>query len=65
MISYACEMTRDGEQVATGTLRIACVTKRPDGGMRSVEIPEDIARRFTPFGTPTSRLQPPTSASAS
>ena len=46
-ISYACTMTQDDKKVATGTLKIACVTKLPDGTMRSTEIPEDIARRFS------------------
>ena len=46
-LSYTCEMTQDGKKVATGTLKIACVTKLPDGTMRSTEIPEDIARRFS------------------
>ena len=46
-MSYACEMTQDGQKVATGTLKIACVSKLPDGTMRSTEIPEDVARRFT------------------
>ena len=45
-ISYACEMTQDGQRIATGTLKIACVAKLPDGSMKSTEIPEDIARRF-------------------
>ena len=46
-MSYACEMTQDGQKVATGTLKIACVNKLPDGTMKSTEIPEDIARRFS------------------
>jgi 4-hydroxybenzoyl-CoA thioesterase/acyl-CoA thioester hydrolase len=60
-MSYACEMTQDGLKIATGTLKIACVRKQADGGMRSVEIPEDIARRFKPSAMPTANLQPPTS----
>jgi YbgC/YbaW family acyl-CoA thioester hydrolase len=46
-MSYACEMTQAGRKVATGTLKIACVAKLPDGTMRSTEIPDDIARRFS------------------
>jgi acyl-CoA thioester hydrolase len=46
-IGYTCEMTQDGRKVATGTLKIACIAKQPDGTMRSTEIPEDIARRFS------------------
>ena len=45
-VSYACEMTQDGRKVATGTLKIACVSTLPDGTMKSTEVPEDIARRF-------------------
>jgi acyl-CoA thioester hydrolase len=45
-MSYACEMTQDGQRIATGTLKIACVSKLPDGRMKSAEIPEDVARRF-------------------
>jgi YbgC/YbaW family acyl-CoA thioester hydrolase len=45
-MSYACEMTQGGRKVATGTLKIACVARQPDGTMRSTEIPEEIARRF-------------------
>jgi acyl-CoA thioester hydrolase len=45
-MSYACEMTQNGQKIATGTLKIACVNKLPDGTMKSTEIPEDIARRF-------------------
>jgi YbgC/YbaW family acyl-CoA thioester hydrolase len=61
-ISYACEMSQDGLKVANGTLKIACVSKHSDGTMKSVEIPEMIASRFTPSGLPTSDPTPPTSA---
>jgi YbgC/YbaW family acyl-CoA thioester hydrolase len=46
-MSYACEMTQDGRKIAAGTLKIACVSRLPDGTMKSTEIPEDIARRFS------------------
>lgn len=60
-ISYRCEMTRDGDKIATGTLKIACVARLPDGSMKSAEIPEDITMRFTPSDTRASRLAPHTS----
>ena len=60
-MSYACEMMQDGQRIATGTLRIACVSRFPDGTMKSVEIPEDMARRFKPSEPPTTGLRPPTS----
>lgn len=56
-ISYACEIVRDEQRIATGTLTIACVSKLPDGTMKSADIPEDIAARFKPFETPS--LKPP------
>jgi YbgC/YbaW family acyl-CoA thioester hydrolase len=61
-MSYACEITRDGERIATGTLKIACVSKSPDGTMKSAEMPREIAMRFTSSGSrpapPASRLGP-------
>ncbi|PYR54989.1 MAG: hypothetical protein DMF85_20775 [Acidobacteria bacterium] len=45
-ISYACDMTQNGRQIATGTMRIACVRKSREG-MRSIQIPADIAARFS------------------
>jgi len=46
-MSYVCEMTQDGQKIATGSLKIACVSKSPGGAMRSTEIPADIAARFS------------------
>jgi acyl-CoA thioester hydrolase len=60
-IGYSCEITRDQQRIATGSLKIACVSKLPDGTMRSAEIPEDIARRFKPSEAPTSGLRSLTS----
>ena len=57
-ISYTCEMTQGERRIATGTLKIACVSKLPDGSMRSVDIPEEVAARFTPFDNRASRLAP-------
>jgi acyl-CoA thioester hydrolase len=45
-MSYACEMTQDGRRDATGSLKIACVARLPDGSMKSTEIPAAIAGRF-------------------
>jgi YbgC/YbaW family acyl-CoA thioester hydrolase len=57
-ISYTCEMTQGDRKIATGTLKIACVSKLPDGSMRSVDIPEDVAARVKPFDNRASRLAP-------
>ena len=46
-ISYACEMTQDGQKIATGTLKIACIVKLPDGAMKSTEIPPGVRSRFS------------------
>jgi acyl-CoA thioester hydrolase len=51
-MSYRCEMSQDGEKVATGTLKIACVAKGANGSMKSADIPDDVARRFTPHLQP-------------
>ena len=61
-MSYACEMTRDGQKIASGSLKIACVSRGSGGSMKSTDIPEDIANRFKPSGTPASNPQPPTSS---
>jgi acyl-CoA thioester hydrolase len=60
-MSYVCEITQDGQKIATGTLKIACVSKLPDGSMKSVEIPQDIAMRFKPSDSHSSHLEPRTS----
>jgi acyl-CoA thioester hydrolase len=44
---YACRITRGGETIATGAMKIACVRKRPGLPMQSMEIPPDIAQRFS------------------
>jgi len=48
-ITYNGTITRQDEKVATATWRIACVSKLPDGTMRSTEIPSDVADRLKPF----------------
>jgi acyl-CoA thioester hydrolase len=56
-ISYAGEITRDGERIAAASWRIACVAKLHDGSMKSTDIPEDIASHLAR----ASRLAPRTS----
>ena len=50
-ITYAGEITCGDDKVATGTWRIACVTKSPDGTIRSTNIPADVASRLAPRGS--------------
>jgi YbgC/YbaW family acyl-CoA thioester hydrolase len=45
-ITYSGEIKSNDERIATGTWRIACVTKLPDGSMRSTEIPSNVADRL-------------------
>ncbi len=45
-IRYSCLLTSGGAKVATGTMTVACVTKRPPEPMKSIPIPPDIAARF-------------------
>ena len=40
---------RAGKRVATATWKIACVSKLPDGSMKSTDIPADVAERLKPF----------------
>jgi acyl-CoA thioester hydrolase len=45
-IRFACELVRGDTTVAKGSMVIAYVRKQPDGHVRSVEMPADIASRF-------------------
>lgn len=61
-ITYAGEITRNGERIATGSWKIACVNKLPDGTMKSADIPADVASRLKPFEIPSPKPQAPTSS---
>jgi acyl-CoA thioester hydrolase len=43
---YVCVLSQQETTVANGELTIACVLKRPDQPMKSIDIPADIAARF-------------------
>src|SRR5439155_26741495 len=43
-IRYACELRKDDQKIATGTMTIACVRKQPT--MQAIEIPEDVRARL-------------------
>jgi YbgC/YbaW family acyl-CoA thioester hydrolase len=45
-IRYACEMTRDGTRMASGSIIVASVMKQADGSLKSVPLPPDIVTRF-------------------
>jgi acyl-CoA thioester hydrolase len=47
-IAYVGEITSNGERIATGTWKIACVNKLPDGSMKSADIPADVVTRLKP-----------------
>jgi YbgC/YbaW family acyl-CoA thioester hydrolase len=46
-IRYWCEITHAGEKVATGTLTIVCVRRRPNEPVKAIEIPADVVKRLT------------------
>jgi len=48
-IRYGCVLLKDGTEIATGTMTIACVRKLPDQTMESTDIPADVASRFQVF----------------
>ena len=45
-IRYTTRITRDGAPIATGSLTVACVTKRPGQPLKSTDIPPEIITRF-------------------
>ena len=49
-IRYACEMTRDGTRMASGSIIVASVKKQADGSLKSVPLPPDIVTRFEVTG---------------
>ena len=55
-ITYSGTISRNGERVASATWKIACVTKLPDGSMKSTDIPSAVADRLKPFEHRTSDL---------
>lgn len=61
-ISYSGEITKNGERVASGAWRIACVTKLPDGTMRSTDIPAAVAERLNSLQPRTTKTADPPSA---
>ena len=45
-IRYETRVTRDGDSIATGSLTVACIDKRPGAAFRSTPIPAEIAGRL-------------------
>ena len=45
-MSYECELATAGSVIATGSLKIACVSKRPHEPLRPIPIPDEIAACF-------------------
>jgi acyl-CoA thioester hydrolase len=45
-IRYSCELWRGDEKVASGSMTIACVTRKAGDRMRSAPIPEEVAARL-------------------
>jgi acyl-CoA thioester hydrolase len=57
-IAYTGEIRRNGDRIATGTWKIACVNRLPDGTIKSAEIPTNVADRLRPSELRTSDLGP-------
>lgn len=55
-IRYKCSILIDGVSIATGTMTIVCVARRPNEPMKSVRIPQEIVSHFrvSPEGSQTS-----------
>jgi acyl-CoA thioester hydrolase len=55
-IRYSCSLTCGGDRIATGTMTIVCVEKKPDRPMKSIPIPAEILSRIqvAPEGGSTS-----------
>lgn len=45
-IRYTTAVSRGQTDIATGSLTVACVSKRPGEPMKAIEIPREIADRF-------------------
>ena len=50
-ISYRCVLTMGETRIATGSLTMACVRKRPNEPLRPMPIPTEIASRFAVCAT--------------
>ena len=51
-IRYDAVLTKDGENLAIGSLTIVCATRRPGEPMKATMIPADISSRFAVFRAP-------------
>ena len=45
-IRYTCTLSSNGALVATGTMTIVCVARRPNQPMKSIPIPPEIVSQF-------------------
>jgi len=45
-IRYACTIQRGDQVAATGTMTSVCVVRDADGGVRAVDVPDDIVARL-------------------
>jgi YbgC/YbaW family acyl-CoA thioester hydrolase len=48
-IRYEGTVTKDEARIASGTWKIACVSRSPDGSMKSTNIPANILERLEPY----------------
>jgi acyl-CoA thioester hydrolase len=50
-LAYTGEITRNGDRIASGSWKIACVSRLSDGTIKSADIPSNVADRLQPFVT--------------
>lgn len=50
-IRYEGTIVRDGQPIAAGVWKIACVDRLPDGSLKSTDIPPNVADRLKPFAS--------------
>ena len=60
-IAYTGEITRNGERIASGDWKTACVDRLADGTIRSADIPSNVTERLKRFEIRTPDAGPRTS----
>ena len=50
-IRYVCTIRRGETTIATGSMTVACATKKTGEPLRGTDIPDDIASRLQPFAS--------------
>ena len=46
-VKYSCTLTKGSETIATGSVTVVCVSRRPGEAMKARPLPPEIVERFT------------------